>query len=1000
MKKLGNKKKFFLLILLLVGVGTLFLGAPVQAGAEWAGKILGGLIGWIISALGIIMVQVMKALVAVAQYNNFIGAEAINHGWKIVRDVCNMFFVVVLLIIALATILNQEKYSYKTWLPKLILMAVLINFSKMICGLIIDVAQVVMMTFVNAFKDVAAGNLVSNLGILDVVTLANNSSELGFWAIVGAYFLGLIYMIVSLVVIITMLAMLVMRMVMIWVYVVLSPLAYVLASFPGGQKYSSQWWSEFTKNVIVGPVLAFFIWLSFVSLQAFDPAEFNVDSNFGTEEAAESLTMKPSSSQYGTVSNSGATTKAGELDVFLKFIIAIGMLIGGLKVSSEIGGAAGGLAGKGMAKLQKGVALTGKIAKTGAKNLGMAAVNQKGVRNALDYVGSRTGVAGALLRVTGVKGLARSGVITLGKHKMAVEEKAKKKVDALKKAGGSRTISSMADSKAYTMGQKAAKKAAKKIFVVPQTRFNNTSGQVGLSGKDVKEAESWLNEFDFKKDIPSLSQVAQLGKSGINLTNVPKFQEYLEKNADARGAYNSGQIDAGLTGFVTGRDRNGNYLQGAGRHGHLIVGDDLDKALNRKKGDSAYVFREDKLVSQNESGVVDINEAGDYSLRVSDEEKKKTVKTETEEKKVESPEVLQQKKRIKDITGNQDDDLAERTRNKIHEWNTADSQDYFQSENQIKEAYSQASAEKKEEESRIEKEKKEALDKKMAEPGSGSLSVNGFARGQQNYIGVDFSKLSDEIQNKLKAQSVSKDLSNIKGLNVSSPNEAKKISESLIKIIDDEIKSLEEKNSGKKMPETDKMRMDKLNTAKKKLKNPKNTKNLELVNSSAKGYNVASDVKRTILHEDVHGKLGMKNEEATEFVTDHAKSQEINKVRKGGREYKELLEGYIDEKQRITPSRKNPKKILAQEEDDEELKEYNLREGDNSGDVTNITNVTNVINKGADDIKNNFKPNNNLSFLTFYFTSLVKSINKLNSTFSNKINSPSEKFDDKKDALS
>ena len=66
-----------------------------------------------------------------------------------------MFFVVVLLIIALATILNQEKYSYKTWLPKLILMAVLINFSKMICGLIIDVAQVVMMTFVNAFKDVS-----------------------------------------------------------------------------------------------------------------------------------------------------------------------------------------------------------------------------------------------------------------------------------------------------------------------------------------------------------------------------------------------------------------------------------------------------------------------------------------------------------------------------------------------------------------------------------------------------------------------------------------------------------------------------------------------------------------------------------------------------------------------------------------------------------------------------------------------------------------------------
>jgi hypothetical protein len=45
-----------------------------------------------------------------------------------------------------------------------------------------------------------------------------------------------------------MLGMLVMRIVMIWIYVVLSPLAYLLASFPGGQQYSSRWWKDFTSN--------------------------------------------------------------------------------------------------------------------------------------------------------------------------------------------------------------------------------------------------------------------------------------------------------------------------------------------------------------------------------------------------------------------------------------------------------------------------------------------------------------------------------------------------------------------------------------------------------------------------------------------------------------------------------------------------------------------------------------------------------------------------------
>lgn len=364
MKTASNKKKMFLFLGLISAVGIFVLTAPAQAGFEWAAELLGGIIGWVISALGIILVLIIKALVFVAQYNNFINSQAVENGWRIVRDVANMFFVVVLLIISFATILNQEKYSYKTWLPKVILMAVLINFSKTICGILIDVAQVAMLTFVNAFKGMAAGNLVSNLGILEIVTIANDSGDIGFWAIIGSYFLGLLYMIVTIVTIVTMLAMLVMRMVMIWIYVVLSPAAYLFAAFPGGQKYSSMWWTEFSKNLIVGPVLAFFIWLSFVSMQSYDVAKDfgNTPGVVTTEGAGKELAMEPDSA-YGS---SRGGTQANELDVFLKFIISIGMLIGGLKIASEIGGAAGKIAGSGMAKLQQGASWAGKSAWKGA----------------------------------------------------------------------------------------------------------------------------------------------------------------------------------------------------------------------------------------------------------------------------------------------------------------------------------------------------------------------------------------------------------------------------------------------------------------------------------------------------------------------------------------------------------------------------------------------------------------------------------------------------------
>lgn len=361
--RMKNRKAIsFFLLVLFSGIGIFFLAPTVHASfADTMGNIVGGLIGIIISALGVILALVIKVLVIVAQYSDFIDSAAVSNGWKIVRDLCNMFFVLVLLIIAFATILKIENYSYKKYLPKLILMAILINFSKTICGLLIDFAQVIMLTFVNAFKDVAGGNLISNLGITDVMTLAKNSKDVGFWAIISAYVLGLIYVLIALVVIVTMLAMLVMRIVMIWIYVVLSPAAYLFSAFPGGQKYASQWWDEFTKNLIVGPVLAFFIWLSFISLQGVDQVPgFASDTSTAAGLAGDMNIDTSSATDKNPDGTPFAASKASTPGVLIKFVIGIGMLIGGLKVSQQIGGAAGSIAGKGMTAIQKGTVFAGK----------------------------------------------------------------------------------------------------------------------------------------------------------------------------------------------------------------------------------------------------------------------------------------------------------------------------------------------------------------------------------------------------------------------------------------------------------------------------------------------------------------------------------------------------------------------------------------------------------------------------------------------------------------
>ncbi len=346
MKKifLNNKKKIIFLTPVLALL-LFFIFFPNIVHASAVATVLGWILYPFISLIGKLTSLLLGVFVSIAQYNDFINSAAVSYGWIIVRDLCNMFFVVILLIIAIATILRVEQYNLKTWLPKLVIMAILINFSKLICGVFIDFAQVIMLTFVNAFKDLAGANLSHMLGLTDIMNVDPETSgdEVTAGSVVGSLILALVFVIIALVVILTMLAMLVIRMIMIWIYVVLSPLAYLLASFPQGQTYSQRWWSEFSKNLIIGPVLAFFIWLSFASL-----------GGVGSQAEIDKIAKADEIGEDGIVSDAptAAITEAGSKDNVIKLIISIGMLLGGMMIAQEMGGQAGKVVGKGMANLQ------------------------------------------------------------------------------------------------------------------------------------------------------------------------------------------------------------------------------------------------------------------------------------------------------------------------------------------------------------------------------------------------------------------------------------------------------------------------------------------------------------------------------------------------------------------------------------------------------------------------------------------------------------------------
>ncbi|MCF7820231.1 MAG: hypothetical protein K9M44_02035 [Candidatus Pacebacteria bacterium] len=367
-------------VLSLAVAGVFLLANPASADfGSWAANIFASLLAVIINGIAWIISLIIQVFIDLAQYNGFTTAPAVTRGWEVVRDVGNMFFILIFLLIAFATILRIEAYNYKKHLPKLILMAILINFSKTICALFIDFSQVIMLTFVNGFKSIGEGSLVHMLGLKEIFNLQEQAGDVNFWSIAGAYLLGLLYVIIALVVVAAMTVFLIMRIVMLWIYVILSPFAFLLAAFPGGQSYSQQWWSKFSKELIAGPVLAFFVWLAFVSA-TFTSSGYEVLHGSGAEIPAD---------YKEKAETSAAISEAGTKDVFLRFIVSIGMLIGGLMITQQIGGSGGQMAGKAIGALQSGQRSITNAGKRRLQKIGKSAkyLKDKAVAKGSEWTG-------------------------------------------------------------------------------------------------------------------------------------------------------------------------------------------------------------------------------------------------------------------------------------------------------------------------------------------------------------------------------------------------------------------------------------------------------------------------------------------------------------------------------------------------------------------------------------------------------------------------------------
>ena len=363
LKKL-KKNKIFLTAITVMVVGSFLVGNVVGAqntldtvDCGWNfichfGKIL----LYIVQFEGYVAGLLMTIFTTIIKVSKFTDAAAVKLGWALVRDLTNMFFVLVVLAIAIGTILRIESYNLKKALPRVVIMAVLVNFSLVIFGLITDFAQVIMASFIAIIQDGLNNDvLVKAFGLPDLtvagdkINQGNQATTLGSGDVIVTIIFAIIMMLIAIMVIFVMLVVILLRTIMLWLLAVLSPLPYLLSAFPQGKKYAAMWWSEFAKYLIIGPAFAFFLWLSLAVVTVKDQSQI-----FGDQVAIDNIGSAgegdPSISDR--INNAGVFSEGSQPPNVLNFIIAIGMLLGGLILTQRAGVAGAGLAGSAYNKIR------------------------------------------------------------------------------------------------------------------------------------------------------------------------------------------------------------------------------------------------------------------------------------------------------------------------------------------------------------------------------------------------------------------------------------------------------------------------------------------------------------------------------------------------------------------------------------------------------------------------------------------------------------------------
>lgn len=290
---------------------------------EGALVVIGAGLNLILQLLSELIRLVANMVRPILTWPDFAEAAVVTTGWTIARNVANLFFALILLIIAFATILRIETYGMKALLPKFVIVALLINFSLIIATPFLGFSGVLTNYFVDAAKPKDQTLSEGLAQYSNIVTIYMQKSDIAplkgidaLSAMVLGQIGGIFYAITTIFVFAALVILLIIRVVFIWFLLILAPIAWLLWIVPNTRYLFTKWWKNFLKWTFFAPIFAFFLYLALSSRQA-------LMESIGTEMASD---------YPGTI-----FAKVFSAKILMQLAITYGLLVGGLIAAQKLG---------------------------------------------------------------------------------------------------------------------------------------------------------------------------------------------------------------------------------------------------------------------------------------------------------------------------------------------------------------------------------------------------------------------------------------------------------------------------------------------------------------------------------------------------------------------------------------------------------------------------------------------------------------------------------------